>query len=336
MVDSFKYLGVHFFKNGNWFRTQKRLAQHASYALHNLFALFRQIDIPVTEKCKLFDTLVGSILNYSSEVWGIHDAKDVEVIHSKFCRWVLNVKKSTNLSGLYGELGRVPFFIQRKFNMIKYWAKLTKSTHSFLPKRIYEILREDADSGRTYNGSNWAFHIKKILDNLGLSYVWQQQGETEIPLTVIKKRMYDSYSQTWYANINNSSRLITYARYKHEFTVENYLDFISQKKYKVALTRFRLSSHELMIERGRYENIPRDDRICKCCNMSKIESEYHFLLVCPLFADLRKKFFKPYFCHWPNLNKFDTLMMSNSKHITLNIAKFIFHAQDLRKNVLSL
>ena len=36
VVDSFKYLGVHFFKNGNWFRTQKRLAQHASYALHNL------------------------------------------------------------------------------------------------------------------------------------------------------------------------------------------------------------------------------------------------------------------------------------------------------------
>ena len=197
------------------------------------------------------------------------------------------------------------------------------------------MLREDADSGRTYNGSNWAFHIKKILNNLGLSYVWQQQGEIEIPLTVIKKRMYDSYSQTWYANINNSSRLITYARYKHEFTIENYLDFISQKKYKVALTRFRLSSHELMIEWGRYENIPRDGRICKCCNVSKIESEYHFLLVCPLFADLRKKFFKPYFCHWPNLNKFDTLMMSNSEHITLNIAKFIFHAQDLRKNVLS-
>ena len=91
-VDSFKYLGVHFFKNGNWFQTQKRLAQHASFALHNLFSLFRQIDIPITEQCKLFDTLVGSILNYSSEVWGIHNAKDVEAIHSKFCRSVLNVK----------------------------------------------------------------------------------------------------------------------------------------------------------------------------------------------------------------------------------------------------
>ena len=96
-----------------------------------MFSLFRQIDIPITEQCKLFDTLVGSILDYSSEVWGIHNAKDVEAIHSKFCGWVLNVKKSTNLSGLYGELGRVPFIIQHKFNMIKYWVKLLKSSDTF-------------------------------------------------------------------------------------------------------------------------------------------------------------------------------------------------------------
>ena len=101
-VNFFKYLGIHFFKNGNWFRTQKRLAQHASFALQNLFSVFKQIDIPVSEKCKLFDTLVGSILNYCSEIWGTHQAKDIEVIHTKFCRWVLNVKKSTNLAGLYG------------------------------------------------------------------------------------------------------------------------------------------------------------------------------------------------------------------------------------------
>ena len=211
--------------------------------------------------------------------------------------------------------------------MIKYWAKLLKSTNTFLPKRIFEMSGED--DGITYNCSNWSFHVKKIMDNLGLSYIWHQQGETDIPNSIIKQRLYDSYSQSWYADINNSSRLITYARYKHEFTIENYLNFISEKN-KVA---FRLSSHDLMIERGRYENIPRDDRLCKCCNMSKIESEYHCLLLCPPFAELRRKFFKPYFCHWPKLYKFDMLMMSNSKHMTLTVAKFIFYAQELRKNV---
>ena len=35
LVTSFKYLGIHFFKNGHWHRTQDRLAKHASFALHN-------------------------------------------------------------------------------------------------------------------------------------------------------------------------------------------------------------------------------------------------------------------------------------------------------------
>ena len=40
VVESFKYLGVIFFKNGNWFRTQKCVARHASLSLHNLFRIF--------------------------------------------------------------------------------------------------------------------------------------------------------------------------------------------------------------------------------------------------------------------------------------------------------
>ena len=41
LVSSFKYLGMHFFKNGNWYRAEKRIASHASYALHNLFGLLK-------------------------------------------------------------------------------------------------------------------------------------------------------------------------------------------------------------------------------------------------------------------------------------------------------
>ena len=46
----------------------------------------------MSEKCKMFDILVGSILGYGAEVWGIHEAKDIEILHTKFCRWVLYVK----------------------------------------------------------------------------------------------------------------------------------------------------------------------------------------------------------------------------------------------------
>ena len=51
--------------------------------------------------------------------------------------------------------------------MIRYWAKLMKSSDSFLPKKmtLYRILKHDADSGNSYNGINY---IKSVLDNIGL------------------------------------------------------------------------------------------------------------------------------------------------------------------------
>ena len=140
-VNIFKYLGIHFFKNGNWNRTQKRIPKHAAYALHNLFSLFNQFELPTSEKCKLFDTLVGSILNYSAEVLGSHEAKYIELIHTKFCRCVLHVTKSTNLAGLYGKLGRVPFVINRKIRMISHWINLLSLEDISILKKIYTLLK---------------------------------------------------------------------------------------------------------------------------------------------------------------------------------------------------
>lgn len=49
-VKSFKYLGVHLFKNGHWNRTQKTIAHHASFAMHNLFTVFNQLELQTSEK----------------------------------------------------------------------------------------------------------------------------------------------------------------------------------------------------------------------------------------------------------------------------------------------
>ena len=82
-VKSFKYLGVYFFKNGNWSRTQKCITEHASKAMRRLFSVFNQYEFKTNEKCKLFDTLVSAVLNYFSEIWGYHEGKDTEAVHTK-------------------------------------------------------------------------------------------------------------------------------------------------------------------------------------------------------------------------------------------------------------
>ena len=55
------------------------------------------------------------------------------------------------------------------------------------------------------------------------------------------------------------------------------------------LTKLRLSGHDLMIETGRFHNLPQAKRICKLCNAG-IEDEEHFLLVCAPLNNIRLKF----------------------------------------------
>ena len=306
-----------------------RLVQHSNLALHNLFVVFNQLDLSCSVKCKLFDSLVGSVLHYGAEVWGNYKGKSIELIHRKFIRKILGVKKSTNIDELYGEIGRYPMQIQRKFIMIKYWIKVISSNHT-LTKYVYNMMKVDVDNNKHYNGMNWAFNIKCILDEIGMTDIWLNQSTSPIYFNVIKERIADIFKQNWYSGLCNSNRLSFYNLYKNSFCLEPYLELIDVNKFRVALTKFKLSSHDLAIEKGRYTNIAREERLCQHCTLNVVENEYHFLLVCPKYRSLRIKYLKPYYCHWPNLKKFENLMSAKQKNQLFNLSKYLYYAFKLR------
>ena len=155
------------------------------------------------------------------------------------------------------------------------------------------MLRQDADLGNTYNSLKWAFTVKTTLDQLGFSNVWLDQDSLAgIPMPQIRQRLLDQYNQIIISSLNESPKLTLYRRSKNGSRTEKYLDCIYENKYKVSLSRFRLSSHNLMIETCLYNGMPRDERLYNFCNMRKVEDEYHFLLVCPKYTELRRKYFK--------------------------------------------
>ena len=67
------------------------------------------------------------------------------------------------------------------------------------------------------------------------------------------------------------------------------------KVSRLSLSRFRLSSHNLSIETGRYNSVPKEERLCNFCNMQNTEDEFHFLLVCPHYTELRENISKNIF-----------------------------------------
>ena len=71
------------------------------------------------------------------------------------------------------------------------------------------------------------------------------------------------------------------------FGFQTYFDKLSVRKFRIALTKLRVSSHRLQIEAGRWSkpnSTPRNERLCR---LNKLEDEFHLLLECTLYNQLR-------------------------------------------------
>ena len=75
---------------------------------------------------------------------------------------------------------------------------------------------------------------------------------------------------------------------------EAYLTVNINNKVCTSFTKFRLSSHKLLVERRCWTVSQLDYKLRKCtlCNSGDIEDEYHVTLVCEQFADAGKKYLK--------------------------------------------
>ena len=62
------------------------------------------------------------------------------------------------------------------------------------------------------------------------------------------------------------SKFRTYKLLKNKFGIEKYLELNERNVYK-ALSAFRISAHNLNIDRGKYLNLKVEDRQCNVCNV---------------------------------------------------------------------
>ena len=69
------------------------------------------------------------------------------------------------------------------------------------------------------------------------------------------------------------------------------------------MPKLRLSSHQLLIETGRYSlnRTERAQRLFTLCDRSDVEDEYHLVIICPLYSHLRASNIRPYYYKKPLL-----------------------------------
>lgn len=147
-----------------------------------------------------------------------------------------------------------------------------------------------------------------------------------------KERIKDNFIQKWKADIQASNVLSFYKYFKVSLDYENYLNCSKYRKFRNVITQLRLSSHPLRIETGRYgqNRMDRNERKCQICNSNDIEDEYHFVLICPIYMDLRLKYISRYYRNHPSVYKFIQLLNTDKPKDINNLSYYVYHAFKVR------
>ena len=174
------------------------------------------------------------------------------------------------------------------------------------------------------------------------SYDILQNNIAEIKTHIMSKitQLYNTFS---FDNISaTSGKLRTYKKFRKHFNVEQYLKINDAPlAWRKLYCAFRISCHDLEIERGRYVHpkIPPEDRICLLCK-NQPETEEHFLIYCSKFANYRKDLYSklssidPQFSQIPTDSRFEYMMTSENFEIIKTVMKYIYENYNRRKTFL--
>jgi hypothetical protein len=220
---------------------------------------------PFFIKIKVMYACLFASLLYSAEAWG--DLSKIETTllatEKKALKSCLGIKSGTTTDLIFTEIGRpdiIAVIKDRQFNFAKKIKKLKKG--EALVKEIWDLCAAlEPPSLRSYYE-----HITDKNAETNITDRKMRIERSEQSMCVRYRTMIGmSYSETLYNSCLDDTRRIT-------------------------ITRWRLSSHRLKIETGRYTRpiTERENRLCDVCNV--IEDEYHAIFDCSVHRLIREKF----------------------------------------------
>lgn len=218
---------------------------------------------PLHIKYKVMNSCVNSCLLYACETWGNCSLNKIDIIHRSCIKILLGIRQSTSNNIVYLESGTVPIHCQIYYLQLKYWLKIS----SYIQHNPSSYLNE-AITLATNNNIPFIKHYISLYDRF------------QTPANC-----YNYFVSDFQASCRNSFDNITDINlpsgiYK---TININLEkpiFDNFEPDRQIITRYRTGSHNLLVEKGRWTRIPRNQRLCDKCSSGEIQNLFHVLYRC--------------------------------------------------------
>ena len=261
-------------------------------------------------------------MDFNYVIW---DQSKTERMHTQFLKQVLGCNYQTPNIMARADTGCRPLI-----NMIlKRFILYIKSIKSREASLCHDVLTFETTNNETPNFLKFTENFSLDIENL----ILKSKGE-------ISKICQGNYDRFWKRSILESSKATSFCKFKINIGLEAHLILKCNITYKKAISRFRMSNHTLMIEKGRHARIERNERKCLFCK-NKLEDEAHFLLDCDLYTPQRIRLDSVCkevcirYGHYSNEQKFIFLMSSEDERVIIALGKYISESFSLRDKLVA-
>ena len=306
---SFKYLGLVFHEAGSNLPAFAKLAQNGKGAAARLSAKHKALmcskSFPMMRR--LFDAVVRPMVLYGCEVWALAcslvlgpELKDMLGVQMAFFRQLCHLRKSVTPDIIFREFAERPWLDTWWSFLLSFMRRL-----SVLPDDSLQlhILRDNiADAKGPLPCANWAIGIEVKFAALGMASPFVSSGIGALDSHGFMDKLAGARQRTWdglhvspRAAPSKGAKLCTYHHWfgrPNKIHCEPYYELPMSITRLRALMQFRLGSHSLLVEQGRFVRpcLPRHLRRCNLCSTQAVGDELHYVFDCPRFGAIRAQY----------------------------------------------
>ncbi|KAI5751074.1 hypothetical protein M8J77_003920 [Diaphorina citri] len=343
ICEEYNYLGILFSSHGVFYKASEQSLSKGRLAVANVRKIMCNSKMDSWEsRIQLYNSVVKATLLYGAEVWGFRYGDHIEKCQVYFFKSIFCLPRNTPNYALRLEMGMVKIMILVFKQIMTWWCRLLKMSEDRIPKICYNQLKKQDERGPISLRFNWVSQLRTELCRLGYSNVWEAQDPSllkqnfEVILdkysTELIKQDWDRLSvSTYYELYKELKPRVEITSSKENFTSSYLLMRVPIDRIRIA-AQLRLCGRYVKFYIGNMSHTWDSEEVCSICNQQRKESVQHFLMECPQYCPIRKRFLDSILSR-PG-NSIANLLEMKSKEDVNNIFFFVQSALKIRSFIL--